>query len=128
MLLLKRETRTQFFFSILPSRLMAEDDDSARIRVTHMPPPPPERPVDALKRSNTAPTLRARLGQMGLETRGTKSDLALRLAHHEAFVDSVDVGRCFTKPELERRLSASKNAASKSALCTAYLERLSIHS
>lgn len=101
-------------------------DDAAIVTLTHhVPPPPPERPAQALKRTHTAGELRRTLSERGLPLHGTKSDLALRVAKHEAFVDPSDVHEHFTARDLRRRLRGNASTRPKKGeLCAAYLAAL----
>ena len=99
-------------------------EDPAVIHLSHCPPPPPERPTEHLKRAFTSPILQKKLSDAGLQTTGTKSDLAIRLAHHESFVDISDVDRAFTAKELRSRLPGLAKSLSKRQLCEKYCEHL----
>ena len=91
----------------------------ADIHIDFRPPPPCERPIAELKRRFTAPELRSRLSAAGLETKGTKSDLAIRVAHNETVVTVDDIAETFTLTDLRNRLKTSKKM-SKSDLCAEY--------
>ena len=70
----------------------ADVDDACQVNLrAHAAPPPPERPVAELRRHCSVDDLRRRLSNQGMSLRGTKSDLALRVAKREAFVDASDV-------------------------------------
>lgn len=98
--------------------------DTATIRVTHAPPPPPERPSIQLRKAHTAPELRRQLADAGLSTTGTKIDMSLRLARRTSFVDIADIRRDFTKSELLQRLRSANSKLSKEELSRMYLEVL----
>jgi hypothetical protein len=101
-----------------------ETHDAAVVHVrSRAPPPPPERPVAELRRTCSASELRQRLSQQGDAVRGTKSDLALRLAKRDAFVDAGDVAREFTIAQLRHRVSNS-GRMSKPELVQTYLSGL----
>lgn len=89
-----------------------------------IPPPPPEPPVNQLKRYNTAPELRKQLKNINLSQRGTKSDLSLRLVKHNSGVLNVsEVEQEFTVKELRERLKKIEKDyknVSKSKLAEVY--------
>ena len=86
-------------------------------------PPKPDNPVNELYRSNTVPMLQKRLSNESMSIRGSKSDLALRLANHEMFVTITDIDQHFTVTQLRERLLHMKKC-SKRDLCIAYLKHL----
>ena len=89
----------------------------------HKAPDPPARPVEELKQDHTVRGLRRKLSERQLPITGTKTDLALRVAKYESFVDLTDVFSQFSESELRKRIPDSAEK-SKDELCKEYLRTL----
>lgn len=79
-----------------------------------VPPPPPEFPVDQLKRHNTVSELKEELKKINFPENGTKSDLAFRLVKQNSrLLNTSEVEQEFTTKDLKKRLSTLEKQASK---------------
>lgn len=68
--------------------------------------PPPEPPVQQLKRHHTVPKLREELSKQNLVTLGNKSDLCLRLVkRNSGNVTEFEIPKEFNCKELRMRLT-----------------------
>ena len=90
-----------------------------------MPPPPPESPLCQIMNHNTVQEIKEELAALSLETKGLKSDLAIRLVKAKTgLVTSKEIDSEFTKDDLRARLKHMKRSSSKLELCEEYLKTI----